>query len=290
MTSLVPRRYSNDYLLERPMLYGKRVAVVLPAYNAARTVEKTVQEIPRDIVDDVLLIDDSSNDETVQFARRLGLRVFVHEKNFGYGRNQKTCYAEALRTDADVIVMLHPDYQYEPRLVLPMAGLIATGVYDVVVASRILGGKARSGGMPLYKYAANRVLTLVQNFFVGAKLSEYHTGYRAFSRNVLLSLPLLMNSDDFAFDNEMLVQAIYFGYRIGEVSCPTRYFPEASSINFRRSIKYGFAVLWTSIRFRLQKLHIAKFRIFDVRAHGLRQYYQSVNDDRSLQATTDRKF
>ena len=157
------------------MLYGKRVAVVLPAYNAARTVEKTVQEIPREIVDDVLLIDDSSNDETVQFARRLGLRVFVHEKNFGYGRNQKTCYAEALRTDADVIVMLHPDYQYEPRLVLPMAGLIATGVYDVVVASRILGGKARSGGMPLYKYAANRVLTLVQNFFVGAKLSEYQS-------------------------------------------------------------------------------------------------------------------
>lgn len=272
------------------MLYGKRIAVVLPAYNAARTLERTVEEMPREIVDEVLLIDDNSRDETVEFAQRLGLRVFVHENNFGYGRNQKTCYAEALRTDADVIVMLHPDYQYEPRLVLPMAGLIATGVYDVVIASRILGGKARSGGMPLYKYVANRVLTLVQNFFVGAKLSEYHTGYRAFSRSVLLSLPLLMNSDDFAFDNEMLVQAIYFGYRVGEISCPTRYFPEASSINFRRSVKYGFAVLWTSIRFRLQKSHIAKFRIFDIRAHGLRQYYQSVNDDSSLRSTTNSKF
>jgi glycosyltransferase involved in cell wall biosynthesis len=272
------------------MLYGKRIAVVLPAYNAARTLERTVEEMPREIVDEVLLIDDNSKDETVQFGQRLGLRVFVHEKNFGYGRNQKTCYAEALRTDADVIVMLHPDYQYEPRLVLPMAGLIATGVYDVVIASRILGGKALSGGMPLYKYVANRVLTLVQNFFVGAKLSEYHSGYRAFSRDVLLSLPLLMNSDDFAFDNEMLVQAIYFGYRVGEISCPTRYFPEASSINFRRSVKYGFAVLWTSIRFRLQKWHVAKFRIFDIRAHGLRQYYQSVSGDSSLRSTTNSKF
>ncbi len=272
------------------MLYGKRIAVVLPAYNAARTLEKTVEELPREIIDEVLLIDDNSKDETVQFAQRLGLRVFVHEKNFGYGRNQKTCYAEALRTDADVIVMLHPDYQYEPRLVLPMAGLIATGIYDVVIASRILGGKARSGGMPLYKYIANRVLTLAQNFLVGAKLSEYHSGYRAFSRNVLLSLPLLMNSDDFAFDNEMLVQAIYFGYRIGEISCPTRYFPEASSINFRRSVKYGFAVLWTSVRFRLQKWHVAKFRIFDIRGHGLRQYYQSANGDSLLRSTTDSKF
>lgn len=272
------------------MLYGKRIAVVLPAYNAARTLEKTVEELPREIIDEVLLIDDNSKDETVQFAQRLGLRVFVHEKNFGYGRNQKTCYAEALRTDADVIVMLHPDYQYEPRLVLPMAGLIATGIYDVVIASRILGGKARSGGMPLYKYIANRVLTLAQNFLVGAKLSEYHSGYRAFSRNVLLSLPLLMNSDDFAFDNEMLVQAIYFGYRIGEISCPTRYFPEASSINFRRSVKYGFAVLWTSVRFRLQKWHVAKFRIFDIRGHGLRQYYQSASGDSLLRSTTDSKF
>ena len=272
------------------MLYGKRIAVVLPAYNAARTLARTVEEMPREIIDEVLLIDDSSKDETVEFAQRLGLRVFVHEKNFGYGRNQKTCYAEALRTDADVIVMLHPDYQYEPRLVLPMAGLIATGVYDAVIASRILGGKALSGGMPLYKYVANRFLTLVQNCFVGAKLSEYHSGYRAFSRHVLLGLPLLMNSDDFAFDNEMLVQAIYFGYRVGEISCPTRYFPEASSINFRRSVKYGCAVLWTSIRFRLQKWHIAKFRIFDIHAHGLRQYYQSANGESSLRSPEDSKF
>lgn len=258
------------------MLYDKRIAVVLPAYNAARTLERTLQEMPRDIVDEVLLIDDNSKDETVQLAQRLGLRVFLHDKNYGYGRNQKTCYGEALRTDADVIVMLHPDYQYDPRLVLPMAGLIAAGVYDVVIASRIIGGKARVGGMPLYKYIANRVLTLIQNFMLGAKLSEYHTGYRAFSRDVLLSLPLFMNSDDFAFDNEMLVQTIYFGYRIGEISCPTRYFPEASSITFRRSVKYGFAVLWTSLRFRLQKWHLGKFRIFDIHAHGLRQYYEAL--------------
>jgi glycosyltransferase involved in cell wall biosynthesis len=272
------------------MLYGKRIAVVLPAYNAARTLERTVAELPREIIDEVLLIDDSSKDVTVELAQRLGLRVFVHQENFGYGRNQKTCYAEALRTDADVIVMLHPDYQYEPRLVLPMAGLIATGVYDVVIASRILGGKARSGGMPLYKYVANRFLTLIQNFLVGAKLSEYHSGYRAFSRNVLLALPLLMNSDDFAFDNEMLVQTVYFGYRVGEISCPSRYFAEASSINFRRSVKYGCAVLWTSIRFRLQKWHIAKFRIFDIHAQGLRQYYQSANGDSSLRSPEDTKF
>jgi glycosyltransferase involved in cell wall biosynthesis len=264
------------------MLYGKRIAVVLPAYNAARTLERTVHDIPREVVDDILLIDDFSKDETVHIAQRLGLRVFLHENNFGYGRNQKTCYAEAIGTGADVIVMLHPDYQYQPRLVLPMAGLIATGVYDVVIASRILGGKTRSGGMPLYKYVANRALTLFQNFLLGAKLSEYHTGYRAFSRNVLLSLPLLMNSDDFAFDNEMLAQTIYFGHRIGEMSCPTHYFPEASSINFRRSVKYGFAVLWTSIRFRLQKWHLGRFRIFDINAHGLRRYYQNANATNSL--------
>lgn len=260
------------------MLDGKRIVVVLPAYNAAQTLERTIQEIPREIVDEILLIDDNSKDETVQLAQRLALRVFLHDENFGYGRNQKTCYTEALRTNADIIVMLHPDYQYQPRLVLPMAGMIATGVYDVVIASRILGGKARSGGMPLYKYVANRVLTLVQNLFLGAKLSEYHTGYRAFSRKVLLSLPLLMNSDDFAFDNEMLAEAIYFGYRIGEISCPTNYFAEASSINFRRSVKYGLAVLWTSLRFRLQKWGVAKFRIFDTHGLGLRQYYQPIND------------
>ena len=264
------------------MLYGKRIVVVLPAYNAARTLEKTYKEIPHDVVDEVLLIDDNSKDETVQIAQLLGLPVFVHEQNFGYGRNQKTCYAEALRTNADIVVMLHPDYQYDPRLVLPMAGLIASGVYDVVVASRILGGKARSGGMPLYKYLANRILTLWQNFFTGAKLSEYHSGYRAFSRQVLASLPLLMNSDDFVFDNEMLTQAIYFGYQIGEISCPTHYFPEASSINFWRSVIYGLGVVWTSIRFRLQKWHLGRFRVFDIHAQGLGQYYHSVGTNNSL--------
>lgn len=264
------------------MLYGKRIVVVLPAYNAASTLERTVSEIPHDIVDEILLVDDYSKDETTRIARQLGLRVFLHKQNFGYGRNQKTCYIEALHTEADVVVMLHPDYQYKPCLVLPMAALVASGVYDVVVASRILGGKARSGGMPLYKYIANRILTLLQNFFIGAKLSEYHSGYRAFSRDVLLSLPLLMNSDDFVFDNEMLVQSIYFGYRIGEISCPTHYFPEASSINFRRSVKYGLGVIWTSIRFRLQKWSVGRFRIFDILAQGLGQYYHHADAESSV--------
>jgi glycosyltransferase involved in cell wall biosynthesis len=261
------------------MLHGKRIAVVLPAYNAARTLQKTVAEIPKDIVDVILLVDDGSTDATTEIARELGLQVFVHEKNFGYGRNQKTCYTEALRLNADIVVMLHPDYQYEPRLVLPMAAMIADGTHDVVLASRILGGKAISGGMPVYKYISNRFLTLFENLFTGAKLSEYHTGYRAFSRDVLLTLPLLMNSDDFVFDNEMLAQAIYFDYRIGEISCPAHYFPEASSINFQRSVKYGFGVLWTSLRFRLQKLGMATFRIFDKSAHGLKDYYRSVDGD-----------
>lgn len=256
------------------MLNGNRIAVVLPAYNAARTLERTVAEIPKGVVDTILLVDDFSNDETVEIARRLGLRVFQHERNFGYGRNQKTCYTEALRLNADIVVMLHPDYQYQPRLVLPMAELIASGVHDVVLGSRILGGEARSGGMPLYKYFSNRFLTFVENLFTGAKLSEYHTGYRAFSRQVLQSLPLLMNSDDFLFDNEMLVQAIFFGYRIGEISCPAHYFPEASSINFQRSVKYGFGVLWTALRFRLQKWGLARFRVFDKRAMGLHDYYR----------------
>jgi glycosyltransferase involved in cell wall biosynthesis len=200
--------------------------------------------------------------------------VFQHEQNFGYGRNQKTCYTEALRLNADIVVMLHPDYQYQPRLVLPMVELIASGVHDVVLASRILGGQARRGGMPLYKYISNRFLTFVENLVTGAKLSEYHTGYRAFSRDVLSSLPLLMNSDDFLFDNEMLVQAIYFGHRIGEISCPAHYFPEASTINFQRSVKYGLGVLWTAVRFRLQKAGLASFKIFDNRALGLHDYYQ----------------
>jgi len=258
------------------MLFGKRIAVVLPAYNAERTLEKTVAEIPPNVVDTIVLVDDHSSDETIAVAKRLGLNVFLHERNFGYGRNQKTCYAEALRRQADVVVMLHPDYQYDPRLVLPMAAMVAGGAYDVVLGSRILGGTARSGGMPLYKYVSNRFLTLFQNLLIGSKLSEFHTGYRAFSSDVLRSLPLLVNSDDFLFDNEMLAQAIYFGKRVGEISCPTRYFPEASSINFSRSVKYGLGVLWTSVRFRLQKMHIARFRIFDEKAHGLLDYYSPI--------------
>jgi len=244
------------------MIHGKRIAVVLPAYNAARTLEATVRDLP-DVVDDRILVDDGSSDETAQVAKRLGLSTFVHDRNYGYGRNQTTCYREALRAGADVVVMVHPDYQYTPLLVTAMASMIAYGVYDVVIGSRILGGTALKGGMPKYKYVSNRVLTLCQNLALGAKLSEYHTGYRAFSRRVLETLPLAENSDDFVFDSEMLTQAIYFGCRVGEVSCPTKYFPEASSINFRRSVRYGLGVLVTAGKFVLQKRGLGRFAIFD---------------------------
>jgi len=243
------------------MISGKRVAVVMPAYNAERTLVATVAELP-EIVDIRILVDDGSTDRTVQLARELGLQVFVHDRNYGYGRNQQTCYREALSMGADVVVMLHPDYQYTPRLVLPMASMIALDVYDVVLGSRIIGGTALSGGMPRYKYVANRFLTAFQNLFSGAKLSEYHTGFRAFSRKVLLELPLLENSDDFVFDNEILAQCIYRKFRIGEVSCPTKYFPEASSINFRRSVKYGLGVLSTTLKLALQRWGLATFRLF----------------------------
>jgi glycosyltransferase involved in cell wall biosynthesis len=235
------------------MIGSRRVVVVLPAYHAARTLEQTVAEIPRDVVDDVLLVDDASKDATVEVAQRLGLRTVVHPKNLGYGGNQKTCYTEALRLGADIVVMLHPDYQYSPRLVGAMAQMVASGHYDVVLGSRILGQDARAGGMPLYKYVANRGLTAVQNLLMKQKLSEYHTGFRAFSRKVLETLPLSENSDDFVFDNQILCQAIAAGFSIGEISCPTRYFPEASSINFRRSVTYGFGVLscaWKYARWR----------------------------------------
>jgi len=224
------------------MINGKHICVVFPAYNAEQTLEQTVHELP-ELVDIRILVDDYSTDRTLQVAQRLGLRTFVHDRNYGYGRNQQTCYREALSAGADVIIMVHPDYQYTPLLVTAMASMVAYGVYDVVLGSRILGGGALSGGMPVYKYISNRCLTLVQNWFLGAKLSEYHTGYRAFSRRVLEQLPLLENSDDFVFDNQMLAQCVYFGFPIGEVSCPTKYFPEASSINFRRSVKYGLGVL-----------------------------------------------
>ena len=243
------------------MVNGKRVAVVMPAYNAAKTLERTVRELP-EIVDYKILVDDFSSDETVRVAEKLGLRVFLHGQNFGYGRNQQTCYREALSAGADIVVMVHPDYQYTPLLVTAMSSMIAYGVYDVVLGSRIIGGGSLRGGMPLYKYVANRLLTAFQNLFTGAKLSEYHTGFRAFSKEVLMQLPLLENSDDFVFDNEMLAQCIYFGHRIGEVSCPTKYFEEASSINFSRSVKYGFGVLSTTLKCRLQMLKIARYRLF----------------------------
>ncbi len=228
--------------------------MVLPAYRAERTLERTHCEIPRDAVDEVLLVDDASSDGTVRLSESLGIRTFLHHENRGYGANQKTCYREALRLGADIVVMLHPDYQYEPRLITAMAAMVASGVYDVVLGSRILGGTARSGGMPLYKYVANRGLTAFQNLLLGTKLSEFHTGYRAYRRRVLETLPLLANSDDFVFDNQVIAQVVAQGFSIGEISCPTKYFPEASSINFRRSMSYGFGVLATSIRYRLWRL------------------------------------
>ena len=251
------------------LIRGKRVAVVLPAYNAAKTLEATVRELPR-IVDDCILVDDHSTDETVELARGLNLTVVVHEKNRGYGANQKTCYRKALDSGADVVVMVHPDYQYSPLLVTAMASMVAYGVYDLALGSRILGGGALQGGMPFYKYVANRVLTGFQNYMTGSRLSEYHTGFRAFSRELLLALPLEKNSDDFVFDNQVLAQAIFLGARIGEISCPTRYFPEASSINFRRSTLYGLGVLKTSIGFRLARwgfTHPAMLRLPQQRLH-----------------------
>jgi glycosyltransferase involved in cell wall biosynthesis len=245
------------------VFHGKKIVVVMPAYNAAKTIEKTYREIPLDLVDEVVVTDDASPDETVEIARQLGLHTLVHQTNLGYGGNQKTCYTEALRLGADVSVMLHPDYQYTPALLPAMIGMIADGPFDVVIGSRVLGGRALTGGMPMYKYVANRALTAVQNLLCGAKLSEYHTGYRAFSREVLESLPLLENSDDFVFDNQMLAQILLAGFEIGEVSCPAAYFEEASSINFQRSVKYGLGVLTTSLQAFLQRKKLAKFRIFD---------------------------
>jgi glycosyltransferase involved in cell wall biosynthesis len=244
------------------LINGKRIAVVLPAYNAEKTLEATVRELP-EIVDERILVDDHSSDATAEMARRLGLTVEVHPRNRGYGGNQKTCYAVALARNADVIVMLHPDYQYNPLLVTPIATMIAYGVYDLALGSRILGGGALRGGMPRYKYVANRLLTLFQNLMMGAKLSEYHTGFRAFSRELLEALPLERNSDDFVFDNQLLAQAALVGARIGEISCPTRYFKEASSINFRRSSIYGLGELKTSLLFRFAKWGIYRSPIFN---------------------------
>ncbi len=245
------------------MIHGKRLVVVMPAYNAEATVERTVGDIPAGFVDDVVLVDDASRDDTAAVGERLGLHVVRHPRNRGYGGNQKTCYREALRLGGDVVVMLHPDYQYSPKLVVAMASMIAAGQYDLVLASRILCGSAIKGGMPVYKYVMNRLLTLTQNLIMGAKVSEYHTGYRAFSAEVLRSLPLEENDDDFVFDNQMLAQAFFFGFRTGELSCPAKYEPESSSISLRRSVAYGLGVLGTTARFRLQKWGLARYPIFD---------------------------
>jgi glycosyltransferase involved in cell wall biosynthesis len=258
------------------MINGKRIAVVMPAYNAEKTLEQTVQALP-DEVDIKILVDDSSTDATAKLAEKLGLRTFVHDANYGYGRNQQTCYREALAAGADVVVMVHADYQYEPRLVSAMAGMITSDVYDAVMASRILGGGALRGGMPFYKYAFNRFLTGFQNFFLGIKLSEYHSGYRAFSRKLLQTLPLLENSDDFVFDNQMIAQAAMFGFRIGEISCPTKYFEEASSISFRRSVKYGIGVLKTTASYVGHKIGIVRYPIFDTSGKKVTLMYYSTS-------------
>jgi len=246
------------------MLNGKRITVVMPAYNAEKTLRKTHNEIPHDIVDNVILTDDASQDRTAEIARQLNIKTFVHTKNKGYGGNQKTCYQEALRIGSDIIIMLHPDYQYTPKLITSMASMISHGVFDAVIASRILGNKALAGGMPMYKYIANRFLTAVENFIIQQKLSEYHTGYRAFSAEVLKNIPLIENSDDFVFDNEMLLQTMYFGFSVGEVSCPAKYFKEASSISFRRSVTYGIGVLHTAMKYFFSKRgHKKHYPIFN---------------------------
>ena len=244
------------------MILGQKITIVFPAYNAERTLEKTYQALDRQVVDDIILVDDCSQDRTVEIARHLGLHVICHEQNRGYGANQKSCYRAAMERGAEVVVMVHPDYQYAPELVPAMGWLIACGLFDVVLGSRILGTGALEGGMPRYKYVANRVLTVFQNLLMRHKLSEYHTGYRAFSRKVLEGLPLEENSNDFVFDNQMLAQSIHFGYRIGEVTCPARYTAESSSINFHRSVIYGMGVLKTSFQFRLNRMGIFPSRLF----------------------------
>jgi glycosyltransferase involved in cell wall biosynthesis len=262
------------------MINGKKIAVVMPAYNAEKTLEKTVEELS-DVVDIKILVDDSSKDQTAALSRRLGVQTFVHDTNYGYGRNQQTCYREALAAGADIVVMVHPDYQYTPLLVPAMAGMIASGVYDMVLGSRILGAGALKGGMPLYKFVFNRMLTAFQNLFLGVKLSEYHTGFRAFSRELLETLPLLENSDDFVFDNQMIAQAVMFGFNIGEISCPTKYFEEASSINFKRSVEYGLGVLGTTARFVAHKIGLVHSPAFGKTGRKVTQQYYTQAAHRS---------
>ena len=264
------------------MFHGKRIIVVMPAYNAAQTIEKTFREIPLDLVDEVVVTDDASSDDTVSVSRRLGLHLRVHSTNLGYGANQKTCYKAALELGADVIVMLHPDYQYTPKLLPAMISMLTDGPYDAVLGSRILGGAALKGGMPTYKYIANRTLTAIQNLLCAAKLSEYHTGYRAFTRAVLEDLPLLENSDDFVFDNQMLAQILHRGFAIGEISCPAAYFEEASSINFSRSVRYGIGVLATSIQLFAERRGWFSSSIFQ--ENGRRLEVSAQNDGVETQA------
>ena len=254
---------SHILIIFMPVLNGKKIAVVLPAYNAAQTIGKTYSEIPMELVDTVILVDDASRDNTSGIAQKLGIEhVIRHESNKGYGGNQKSCYEKALSIGADIIIMLHPDYQYTPKLIHAISGIIAFDVYPVVLGSRILGKGALKGGMPIYKYIANRILTLFQNILMGQKLSEYHTGYRAFSKEIFEKINIQNNSDDFVFDNQMLAQICFKGYEIGEVTCPTKYFEEASSINFRRSTTYGLGVLKTSLLFRLAKWKVFTHKIF----------------------------
>lgn len=249
------------------MINGKKIVTVLPAYNAEKTLVKTVQDIPLGSVDEILLVDDKSSDKTVVIAKRLGLEVFLHDENLGYGGNQKTCYQEALARNADVILMLHPDYQYEPKLIFAMVTPICYDVYDVMLGSRILGGEAIKGGMPVVKYVINRLLTLFQNLVFRRKLSEYHTGYRAFNKKVLQSISFKNNSNDFVFDNQILAQVIFQGFKIGEVSCPTRYFPEASSIGWGRGVMYALGCVWTSVQFMLEKCRIFHFDLFQHKSY-----------------------
>lgn len=253
------------------MINEKKVIVVMPAFNAGHTLEKVYAEIPHAIVDEIILTDDKSSDETVIVSKRLGITTFEHKHNKGYGANQKTCYKAALSSGADIIVMLHPDYQYNPRLITAMASLISEGVYDVVIGSRILGTGAIQGGMPRYKYYANRFLTAFQNVLIGQKLSEYHTGYRAFSRQVLQTIPLIENSDDFIFDNQMMLQTLYFGFRVAEISCPTVYNKDSSSINFSRSALYGFGVLLTTVQYVVARIGVATPKIFSKSGKTLSQ-------------------
>ena len=257
------------------MFKDKKIVVVLPAYNAEQTLRQTYDEIPHGLVDEVILVDDASQDRTVELAKDLDILTFKHEKNLGYGANQKTCYRLALQRGADIVIMLHPDYQYAPALIAPMVSVISAGLYDVVLGSRILGGKALRGGMPWYKYISNRLLTLIQNLMFNSKLSEFHTGYRAFSRRVLSELPLLENSDDFVFDNEMLAQIIYFGFDIAEITCPTKYFKDASIIGFWKSCKYGWGVLVTSLKFWLSKHDLKKYPLFNPKGQKILECHEN---------------